>query len=157
MFMPETDVAVQPTAGQIPTSPVAEEDALHDRLLDMGYSEEEIENILALAALKSEGELLGGEMDYANELRKTATPEGLNPTGRVYTAANPLQHLGTGMKRYQGEQEARSIRERQAQIMDEQTQARLDYLRRGSQPDPSTAVAGTPDRSVRPGRGVMYK
>ena len=138
---------------------VNNQDALYDRLMDMGYTEEEIESILALASLEGESEILGDQMDYANELRKTETAEGLNPTGRVYTAANPLQHLGVGMKRYQGENEARDIEERQMQIMDDQMRARLDYLRRGNKPNADATIAQAQQpitKPIRPGRGVLY-
>ena len=39
----------------------------------------------------------------ADELRKTGAPTGLNPTGRVYTAANPLQFLASGLDAARGE------------------------------------------------------
>jgi hypothetical protein len=55
-------------------------------------------------------ELAGGEdrqaalqqqMEVADQLRNTPLPEGRG-YGGVYTAANPLEFLGSGLKQYQG-------------------------------------------------------
>jgi hypothetical protein len=131
-----------------------EDQALYDRLLTQGYSEEEIEGILTLASLQGEEDILSQQMEYADTLRKTENPEGLNPTGRVYTAANPLQHLSAGMDRVYGGQEASRVEEAQRDVMDRQMQARMDFLRnsRASAPPVDTPIPYAMDPSKTGGR-----
>ena len=49
------------------------------------------------------------QLAEANALRDTLAPEGRN-AGRVYVAANPLEHLATGVKRYQGSKEGARLK-----------------------------------------------
>lgn len=50
------------------------------------------------------------QMAQAQALRGTPTPEGRD-SGRVYTAANPLEHIGAGIQRYRAGKEVRDLRE----------------------------------------------
>lgn len=49
-----------------------------------------------------ESEILNEQVAQADALRKTETPDG-RQFGNVYVAANPLEHMAAGAKRYQGE------------------------------------------------------
>lgn len=44
----------------------------------------------------------------AQALRDTAMPEGRN-SGRVYTAANPLEFVGAGIKQYRGAKKEQGV------------------------------------------------
>jgi hypothetical protein len=61
---------------------------------------------------------LGGleeQMARAEALRGTATPEGRD-SGRVYTAANPLEHLGTGIQRYRAGKRMQDLEGKQGEV-----------------------------------------
>lgn len=53
------------------------------------------------------------QLEQANALRNMETPEGRS-SGRVYTAANPLEHLGTAIQRYKGMKKAQGIEDEMA-------------------------------------------
>lgn len=53
---------------------------------------------------------IGGQEDYATEMRNTGTP-GMRDTGRFTVAANPLEFLGAGLRRYQGDRDTRRVEE----------------------------------------------
>ena len=69
--------------------------------------------MLGQAPYGAQERALARSLARANELRKTPAPEGLNPTGRVYTAANPLEFLAAGLDRYQGETQTRDYERKQ--------------------------------------------
>ena len=48
------------------------------------------------------GVMADAAMTKADALRDTATPEGRTTRNDIYQAANPLEHLATGVSRYQG-------------------------------------------------------
>lgn len=48
------------------------------------------------------------QLEQAQALRGMATPEG-RQAGRVYVAANPLEHLGTGIQKYRAGKKAQGI------------------------------------------------
>lgn len=65
---------------------------------------------LLLAAYGDQLEMteLDRQLQQANALRETGMPEGRS-AGRVYTAANPLEFLGAGIKQYAGMRDAKRI------------------------------------------------
>lgn len=58
---------------------------------------------------------LDAQLLQAQALRDTPMPEGRS-TGRVYTAANPLEHIGAGIKQFQGMRDARRIGDEQEEL-----------------------------------------
>jgi len=124
-------------------------------LLSEGYSEEEIEQILQLAELEGQTGILEDQMEAANKLRETETTPGIN-SGRVYTAANPLQHIGDFGQRYKGEQQAKSVEEERQRILEEQTAARMAFLRTQGTPPVVGDTTADPIAKPRAGRGFMY-
>ena len=129
-----------------------------NQLLNMGYSSDEIEQILKLAELEGQTDILKEQQEFANKLRDTETTSGIN-SGRVFTAASPLSHIADAGKRYKGEQQAKSVEEERQRILEATTAARLKFLR-GMNTTPTIVADKTADPMVKPrpraGRGVMY-
>ena len=94
-------------------------------------SDAELDEWLKQSTQDYEGEagVLAGQMSTAEALRDTATPEG-RQTGRVYTAANPLEHIGRAANQYVGKQQVGS------------TQDALRKLGTDKQSGLSTAIRG---------------
>ena len=128
---------------------------VYNRLLAMDYTPEEIEQILQLAELEGQTGILEDQMEAANKLRETETTPGIN-SGRVYTAANPLQHIGDFGQRYKGEQQAKSVEEERQRILEAQTAARTAWLRGQGTPPIVGDTTADPIAKPRAGRGFMY-
>ena len=135
-----------------------EMNSMMNQLLGLGYSEEEIEQILKLAELEGQTDILKDQMEAANKLRETETTPGID-SGRVFTAASPLSHIADAGKRYKGEQQAKSIEEERQRNLEATTAARLKFLR-GMNTTPTIVADKTADPMVKPrpraGRGFMY-
>ncbi len=56
------------------------------------------------------GTALEGDMTRAETLRNTPTPEGRTTRNGIYTAANPLEHIGAGLQRYKGKRDMEKAR-----------------------------------------------
>lgn len=78
-----------------------------------GLSEEELQQLMELGVIPQKQDALALQLAQATKLRNAAGPEGRD-SGRVYTAANPLEHLvhaaqgiraGSDMKRLEKEQQ----------------------------------------------------
>lgn len=65
---------------------------------------EVLKQLIDMGTITEEQAMLQGQMEQANQLRNTASPE-MRGNGRVMVAANPLEHLGAGMQRYAGQQQ----------------------------------------------------
>ena len=128
---------------------------MYNLLLGEGYTEDEIEQILQLAELEGQTGILEDQMEHATKLRETETTPGIN-SGRVYTAANPLQHMGDFGQRYKGEQQAKSVEEERQRVLEAQTAARLKWLRTQGTPPIAGDTTADPLAKPRAGRGFMY-
>ena len=83
------------------TNPYMDKDMMNDpQLIEYLKQNPEFAQQLARDFAAEQG-VLDDQMSYAEGLRDTATPEG-RQAGRVYVAANPLEHIGTGLNRYAG-------------------------------------------------------
>lgn len=121
-------------------------------------SEDPAEQEAALKQLVEMG-VLGDEMGIENDqlkmaeaLRSTPTPEG-RQAGRVFTAANPLEHLAAGVQRYRGGKALEEGREAQQGILGKQQEGRLDFLKRymlGRKDTPNSKVmlSGNPEEEA---------
>ena len=95
-------------------------------------SPEELEQLIALGSLGDEMGIVAKQQELADALRYGAGPEGRD-TGRIYTAANPLEHIGSAMQKYNAMKESKGLQERQKGILEQSTDARklyADLLRR---------------------------
>jgi len=117
-----------------------DQSSAYDRLLEQGYTEEQIASILGLAGLSSEEMDMKRQQEEADALRATPGPEG-RTAGNIYQAANPMEHIGAGMKQYAGMRQSQDLEARRPEIWDEQMKRRMEYLRRGAAGAPATPAA----------------
>jgi hypothetical protein len=92
---------------------------------------EVLAKLIELSTKDDEMGLLNQQLGYAEMLRDTAMPEGRD-AGRVYVAANPLEHLGAGIQRYRGMKDVKDLREKQQGVLGDQRSGRMtmaDLLR----------------------------
>ena len=120
-------------------------------------SPEVLKQLMELGVLGGESDILTEEMLAATALRDAPGAQG-RQAGRVFVAANPLEHLSSALRQYRGGKQVGDVRERQRGVLDRQAAGReaygkalLDLLRRG-QPGtgPGTAVATPLPPSVPP-------
>lgn len=126
--------------------------SIFNELMEQGYTEEEIEAIIGLGGLGSEEADLERQQTQADRLRNQAAPQGLNPTGRVYTAQNPLEQLAHVGQVGLGEMQNQQIDQREREIWQEQQRRRVDFLRKQANKEPATVqpagVPGAPPQQV---------
>jgi hypothetical protein len=109
---------------------VENEESIYQRLVDQGYTEDQIQQILSLAGLEGDQARLGEQLDLAKALRKPGAPEG-RQAGNVYVASNPLEHIGDVGQYYRGNQGVSNVYGEQKRIQDEQMKRRMEYLKAG--------------------------
>lgn len=104
------------------------EESTYEVLLAEGYTPEQIEKLMELGVLSTEQEILSNQLRQAEFLRSTPTPRG-RAMGRVYVAANPLEHLATGINRMRGEYDMYRYPGRATSLAEEQAKRRGEWLR----------------------------
>jgi hypothetical protein len=133
-----------PTLGSL-TGPKAD---LGEEAFDTSQmSEEDIQKLVELGVLDEDMVENKRQMELADKLRYGAGPEGRN-SGRVYTAANPMEHIGHAMEQYNAIQEQKALKKERAGIGEKQTTARKSYwdLIRGARRKPlDTGTIAAPD------------
>lgn len=95
-------------------------------------SEEEIAQLMEMGALDDQMGILDKQLAQATALRNAPGPEGRD-SGRVYTAANPLEHLVHAAQGIQAGSQMEDLAKKQEAILGQQTSGRkafLDALRR---------------------------
>ena len=73
--------------------------------------------------------MLDKQMGGAEDLMNTATPEGRTTRNQIYTAANPLEHLGAGAQRYAGYKQMGDLRSSQEELMKDKQSMMSDIMR----------------------------
>ena len=101
--------ALPPAAAPAATSAPGTEAAYAQAMLENGQADRDQQNETSAATIRLQGgaeeqAAIDQQMATADELRKTAMPEGRG-YGGVFTAANPLEFIGTGIKQYKGMKE----------------------------------------------------
>lgn len=98
-------------------------------------SEEELKMLMELGVIPEEQALLQDQMNEALQLRSRAGPEG-REAGRVYTAANPLEHIGEFMQKRNAGKELEGLRTQQGGLLDKQAEQRAKFYQmlRGQRP-----------------------
>lgn len=89
---------------------------------------EQIQQLVALGVIPDKQGDLSQQYEIANQLRSQATPD-MRGNGRVMVAANPLEHLGTGLQRYAGQRDMKRIEGEQDALRKQQTAGREMFLR----------------------------
>lgn len=107
----EVETYGEKPAGALPppaaaTSTPGTEAAYARAMLENGQADRDQQNQMSAATIRLQGgaeeqAAIDQQMATADELRKTAMPEGRG-YGGVFTAANPLEFIGTGIKQYKG-------------------------------------------------------
>lgn len=118
------------------------EESTYQRLVDGGYTEEQIKMILGLAGLEEDKGTLSTQFEMARALRNPQGPEG-RQAGNVYVASNPLEHVGDVGNYYTGTRGVNAIYARQKALQDEQMKRRMEYLKMGgTKPSIEMSVPG---------------
>jgi hypothetical protein len=89
-------------------------------------SEEDIQKLVELGVLDEDMAENKRQMELADKLRYAEAPEGRN-SGRVYTAANPLEHVGHLMQQYRAGKKEEELEKARVGIGEKQTSARKSY------------------------------
>jgi len=120
-----------------------ETESMYEDLLAQGYDEDTIAAILSLSGLSGQTQDIQQQQEYINQLRNSAGPTG-RTAGNIYMAANPLEHLGHGLRSGIAEfQTARNRKETQ-RLRAEQERLRLDFLKGGGRKPESPASGEIP-------------
>jgi phytoene/squalene synthetase len=102
-----------------------------------GLSPEMIQQLVELGVVDEESAQLGGQLQQANAIRNSPLPEGRD-SGRVYTAAHPLEFAATAAKSIMAGKDAKKLQEKQAALLEKQTATRRQYIEQlmNQQPQP---------------------
>lgn len=90
-------------------------------------NEEDLNAILGLSTGDEKSAQLQAQLSQAQKLRNQAGPEG-RKYGRMYTAANPLEHIAHAWQGIEAGQDAERLTEEQNQLMQQQLDARKKYF-----------------------------
>lgn len=114
------------------------ENSQYVRLLNEGYTEDQIRMILQLGGLNAETGQLDKQQKQADSLRNMKGPQGMrfqsSTGGDQFVASNPLEFAATGYARYKGEKDSAGIYDKQKALQDEMMKRRLEYLKGGANP-----------------------
>ena len=89
-------------------------------------SEEAMQDLMGLGVLGDDMTENARQMALAEGIRNMAQPEG-RQAGRAYVAASPLEHLATGLQKYQANKELKALKEARKEIGGKQTKGRSIY------------------------------
>jgi hypothetical protein len=99
-----------------------------DDFLDLeNMSEEEIAQLMELGILDDQGNILDKQLAQAQAVRNAPGPEGRD-SGRVYTAANPLEHIVNAAQGIKAGREIEDIAKKQEELLAQQTAGRKTFL-----------------------------
>ena len=117
-------------------------ESIYEDLLAQGYDEETIAAILSLSGLSGQTQDIQQQQEFINQLRNSKGPTG-RTAGNIYMAANPLEHLGHGLKSGIAEFQTADNRRETQRLRAEQEALRLEFLKGGGKP-PSSAPREIP-------------
>ena len=106
-------------------------------------SPEQLKQLMELGIIPDELSALDRQYKSADALRGTAMPEGRD-SGRVYTAANPMEAVGSLMKQYAGNRDVKKIEGKQDALLQKQLEGRNLFMNKqlGIQPGITEGVQG---------------
>lgn len=117
------------------------------------FTPEQLQQLIALGAIPDEQKDMDLQMIQAQKLRNTESPQG-QLAGRVYVAANPLEHLAAGIDKYQGAKQMKKLYGQNRDMRTRQTDARMLYLQKmmgaGGQPPMGTPPGSRPPMAQPP-------
>lgn len=115
----------------------------YDDLRNQGYTEEQIASILRDYA--GEEDALAQQLKMAEGLTMP-TPQG-RQAGNIYTAANPLEHIGAALSTLGSQKQQRQVMADQKQLNLDKQRAMIDALRSGGAGNMGGSGYGLPARS----------
>ena len=89
-------------------------------------SEEELQQLVSLGVIDDNMAENARQMKMQEELRYGAGPEGRD-SGRVYTAANPLEHMGKLLQQYNAQKKMDELGQQRTAMGQQQTAGRGTY------------------------------
>lgn len=106
-------------------------------LLDQGYTDEQIEQIIALGSMQGKLRALENQESRADALSNTPMAKGAQ-VGNTYVASHPLEHLARALRMRQGTDQLQDLSGKRDQFLQQQQDARLQFLRNrgGAAPSP---------------------
>lgn len=91
-------------------------------------SDEEIQQLVNLGILPGEQDILAKQMEQADLMRNAEGPEGRTFRNNIFQAANPLEHLGAGLKNFAGQRDAMRIQDEQRGLLGKQAEGRAKFF-----------------------------
>lgn len=92
-----------------------------------GMTEEDLQKLVELGVINEDMAENARQMQMAEKLRyDTAGPEG-RQAGRVYVAANPLEHIGRGMEQWNAQKRMGELDKEREVMQGQQTAGRQTY------------------------------
>ena len=129
------------------------DESMYDMLVEQGFTEADIERLMELGVLSQEQDILDRQRKQAELLQATPGARG-RFAGRVYKAANPLEHAGVALQRIRGSQQLAGLPGQERDLAQEQMRRRIEYLMAGRR-NPGAAAAPTSVAMAPPiGRGI---
>jgi uncharacterized protein with von Willebrand factor type A (vWA) domain len=104
-------------------------------------NDEDIQQLMALGIIPEQMEGLKSQMQTAQSLRDRGPPKGTD-TGRVYVAANPLEHLAYALEGMKAGKEIDRSRAEQQKLLAEQIRGRGKYFNRMNDISPVQTTVG---------------
>lgn len=108
-----------------------------------GLSPEMVQQLMQLGIMDEQKGSTDKQLAMAQAMRDTPLPEGRS-SGRVYTAANPLEFAVAAYKGYKGGKDASAAQQKQEALLQKQLGLRQQYvsamLQKGQQRDSSYGV-----------------
>jgi hypothetical protein len=95
--------------------------SIGDEDFDMSQlSEEDLQKLISLGMIDENMAENARQMAMQEGLRYGAAPEGRD-SGRVYTAANPLEHVGSLLQKYNANKEMKNLKTERGVMQGQQT------------------------------------
>lgn len=102
-------------------------------------SEEDLQQLMALGVIPDQQSSLEDQIQQAQLIRNRQAPKGYD-TGRVYVAANPLEHLARALQGIQAGRELKNLRSEQQKLLAEQIRGRKMFFDRMRTPAVSPEI-----------------
>jgi hypothetical protein len=97
-----------------------------DNFNEEDLTDEEIQQLVALGIIPEQMDENARQMQMSEQLRYQAAPEGRD-SGRVYTAANPMEHIGSVMEKYNAQKQIGKLGEERSGMLNQQARDRKLY------------------------------
>lgn len=100
-----------------------------DELSIQELSDEDLAKLVELGMIPEEQAALAKQMQQAQMLQRQPGPQG-RQSGRVFTAANPLEFVGAGLQQYAGMRKEKQAMDKMDELRKQQLMGRQLYAQR---------------------------